>query len=130
MSDRGTYAWRSSGGALTCVRVVGRSKSSATVLVAGAEVSVPASQLVGYDAGLLALGDRAPCGARRPAPGYREAREAAGVPEAAAARLLGCRVGRLRALERGEASATPVLRVMMLALYDVERFREDDDGAG
>lgn len=54
----------------------------------------------------------------------REAREASGLSAGQAAKMLGLKVDNLRRVEAGEIKPTPMLRVMMLALYDVEGFTD------
>lgn len=54
----------------------------------------------------------------------REAREHAGLSVGQAAKMLGTKVRTLLAVESGSASPSPMMRVMMLALYDVEDFAD------
>lgn len=54
----------------------------------------------------------------------REAREHAGLSVGQAAKMLGTKTSTLRAVESGSASPSPMMRVMMLALYDVDGFSD------
>lgn len=53
---------------------------------------------------------------------YREARECAGLSIAQAARLLTLTAADLRAIEAGTSRPSDALRVMMMAMYDVDGF--------
>ena len=53
-----------------------------------------------------------------------EARDAAGLSELEAAKLLGTKVANLRSVEAGKAKPSPMLRVMMLAAYDADDFAD------